>query len=73
MGLKTNFIIQLLKNGKVNLFQTSLSYSFDHCRQFALSFISFSHVCTATLSLCVFRVSERGDSKANYSHIHPHT
>ena len=25
------------------------SYSFDHCQQFALSFISFGHVGTATL------------------------
>ena len=32
----SSFIIQLLKNGTVNLYQTSPSYSFDHCRQFAL-------------------------------------
>ena len=38
------------KHGTVNLFQTSPSCSLDHCGQFALSFISFGHVCTATLN-----------------------
>ena len=36
------------KNGTEILFQTSSSYSHDHCRQFAL-FISFGHVGIATL------------------------
>ena len=36
MALKTNFIIEVLKNRMVNLFQTSSSYSYDHCLQFAL-------------------------------------
>ena len=33
----------------VNLFQTSPSYSYDHCRQFALEFVSFGYVGSVTL------------------------
>ena len=32
-------------------FSNLTSYSFDHCRQFALKFLSFGHVGTATLRL----------------------
>ena len=34
----------------MNLFHTSLSYSFDHCQQHGLYSISFGHVGTATLT-----------------------
>ena len=30
-------------------FQTSISYPYDHSQQFALKFMSFGHVCAATL------------------------
>ena len=49
MGLKANFIIEILKNRIVNLFQTSSGYFYDHSGQFALLVIPFGHVGTATL------------------------
>ena len=48
----------ILKNGMVNLFQTSPSYFFDHCRQFALSFISFGHVEYSNLNSTKEHVAE---------------
>ena len=50
MDLRANFVIEILKNTTVKLFQTSSSNSYDHCQQFALQFISFSYVGTATLT-----------------------
>ena len=48
MGLKA---IEILKNRMVNFFKSSPSFSYDHCLQFALRFISFDHVDTANLKL----------------------
>ena len=38
----------------VNIFQTSLSYSYNHCQQFELLFVLFGEVGTATLSCTKF-------------------
>ena len=49
--LKTN--LSHLNNQKkrriLDPFQTSLSYSYDHCSEFVVRFISFGQVSTATL------------------------
>ena len=45
----------IVKNIMVKLYQTSPSYSYDQCQQFAMSFISFSHVSTTTFSTEMIR------------------
>ena len=44
MDLKAIFVIEILKNGMVNLFQILLSYSYDDSRQFTLYFVSFGQL-----------------------------